>query len=70
MSFPVDVAIVGGCGRVGLPLSLAFVQRGVSVCAFDINAAVVATVAQGRMPFDEPGASALLERSVRPDGSP
>ncbi len=62
MPFAVDVVIVGGCGRVGLPLGLAFADRGLRVTLFDINPSAVASVAAGLLPFDEPGAAALLAR--------
>ena len=38
----VDVAIVGGCGHVGLPLGLAFASRGLNVSLYDLDAAAVA----------------------------
>jgi UDP-N-acetyl-D-mannosaminuronic acid dehydrogenase len=56
----VDVTIVGGCGRVGLPLGLAFASRGLRVALYDINQSAVAAVNSGEMPFDEPGAPELL----------
>ena len=62
--FSHDVVIVGGCGHVGLPLAIAFADRGARVVIFDISEAAVATVNAGRMPFDEPGAAPLLERAV------
>ena len=36
--FTIDVAVVGGCGHVGLPLGLAFADRGLDVTLFDVNA--------------------------------
>lgn len=62
MSFERDVVIVGGCGHVGLPLGLAFAQRGLQVALYDINQAAVDEVASGHMPFDEDGAQPVLER--------
>ena len=53
-----DVAIVGGCGHVGLPLGLAFAEAGLHVSLFDIDARAVALVNDGQMPFEEPGALA------------
>jgi UDP-N-acetyl-D-mannosaminuronic acid dehydrogenase len=61
--FPIDLVVVGGCGRVGLPLALAFAERGLEVGIFDINREAVALVNDGRLPFDEPGAGPVL-RSV------
>jgi UDP-N-acetyl-D-mannosaminuronic acid dehydrogenase len=62
MSFERDVVVVGGCGHVGLPLGLAFAERGLQVALYDINQAAVDEVASGRMPFDEDGAQPVLER--------
>ncbi|CAA9253382.1 MAG: UDP-glucose/GDP-mannose dehydrogenase [uncultured Acidimicrobiales bacterium] len=56
--------MIGGCGRVGLPLGLAFADRGLRVTLFDINPAAVADVAAGRLPFDEPGAAEVMARVV------
>ena len=53
--FPSDVVIIGGCGRVGLPFGVALASRGLSVRLYDLNAAAVATVNQGRMPFSRGG---------------
>jgi len=58
------VAIVGGCGHVGLPLGLVFAERGVRVALLDTDAEKVKEVNAGRMPFREEGADALLERVV------
>jgi UDP-N-acetyl-D-mannosaminuronic acid dehydrogenase len=62
--FTVDVAIVGGCGHVGLPLGLAFADAGLTVLLYDIKRAVVDQVTNGTMPFGEPGAGELLARVV------
>jgi len=56
----VDVAIVGGCGHVGLPLGIAFADRGLTVELVDINASAVDQVNQGVLPFAEPGAAEAL----------
>jgi UDP-N-acetyl-D-mannosaminuronic acid dehydrogenase len=55
-----DVTIVGGCGRVGLPLGLAFARCGLSVALYDVRAQAVDTVNTGRMPFIEPGSDEVL----------
>jgi UDP-N-acetyl-D-mannosaminuronic acid dehydrogenase len=54
------LAIVGGCGHVGLPLGLAFARQGHSVDLLDTWAERVALVNAGRMPFHEDGADELL----------
>ena len=64
MEFRRDVVIVGGCGHVGLPLGLAFADRGLQVALFDINEEAVEQVTRGIMPFAEDGADEVLERVV------
>ena len=64
MSGSSGVAIVGGCGHVGLPLGLAFASRGLDVTLYDVNEESVAKVNAGTMPFDEPGAPEVLARVV------
>jgi UDP-N-acetyl-D-mannosaminuronic acid dehydrogenase len=60
----VDVCVVGGCGRVGLPLGIALASRGLSVLLYDIDAAAVDRVNSGVMPFDEEGAAAPLAEAL------
>ncbi|HVE94888.1 MAG TPA: nucleotide sugar dehydrogenase [Acidimicrobiales bacterium] len=62
MPFTVDIAIVGGCGRVGLPLGLALADRGLSVVLYDRNAEAVDTVRAGKLPFAEAGAEEVMAR--------
>jgi UDP-N-acetyl-D-mannosaminuronic acid dehydrogenase len=57
-----DVVVVGGCGRAGLPLGMAFADRGLRVGLYDIDERAVATVRAGRMPFREERADELLPR--------
>jgi UDP-N-acetyl-D-mannosaminuronic acid dehydrogenase len=59
------LAIVGGCGHVGLPLALAFAAQGLSVDLLDTSAERVALVNSGRMPFHEDDAEPLLAESIR-----
>lgn len=57
-----NIVIVGGCGRVGLPLGLTLATRsGAFVTLLDIDAARVRSVNEGRMPFREEGADELLK---------
>ncbi len=55
-----DVTIVGGCGRVGLPLGLAFARCGLQVALYDVRPDVVDEVNAAHMPFVEPGAPEAL----------
>jgi UDP-N-acetyl-D-mannosaminuronic acid dehydrogenase len=63
-AFSRDVAIIGGCGRVGLPLGIAFADRGLRVTLLDINAAAVEQINRGTLPFREEGAARLLADAV------
>jgi UDP-N-acetyl-D-mannosaminuronic acid dehydrogenase len=62
--FEHDVVVIGGCGHVGLPLAIAFADRGARVVIYDVSESAVAGVNAGRLPFDEPGAGPVLERAV------
>jgi UDP-N-acetyl-D-mannosaminuronic acid dehydrogenase len=62
--FDRDVVVIGGCGHVGLPLAIAFADRGARVGIYDVSAAAVATVNSGELPFGEPGAAGVLRRVV------
>ncbi len=62
--FTRDAVIVGGCGRVGLPLGIALASRGLTVTLYDINAASVDVVNSGRLPFAEDGAAEPLAGAV------
>src|SRR5438093_1634132 len=55
-----SIAIVGGCGHVGLPLGIAFTRAGARVTLVDTDAERVAAVRAGRMPFLERGADQAL----------
>ncbi|MTD46206.1 nucleotide sugar dehydrogenase [Conexibacter sp. W3-3-2] len=56
-----DVAVIG-TGRVGLPLALAFADRGLNVLGVDRSPQILEAVRDGRMPFEEPGAPEVLQR--------
>src|SRR5947207_9041755 len=58
------LAIVGGCGHVGLPLGLAFARKGYQVDLVDTSPERVALVNAGKMPFHEDDADALLAQAV------
>ena len=59
-----DVVVVGGCGHVGLPLAIAFADRGLDVGIYDINEAAVKIVESGELPFQEPDAHEVLQRAL------
>ena len=61
-NFEVDVAVIGGAGHVGLPLSLMFAERGLSTTIIDIDAKKIESISAGVMPFHENGAPEMLKR--------
>lgn len=60
-----DVCIVGGCGHVGLPLGMAFADKGQNVALYDINEATINKVNDGIVPFKENGAEPVLKRVLK-----
>ncbi|HMS92578.1 MAG TPA: nucleotide sugar dehydrogenase [Candidatus Saccharibacteria bacterium] len=60
-----DICIIGGCGHVGLPLGLAFADKGKNVALFDINKKSIDKVNKGEMPFTEEGADELLPKVIK-----
>jgi UDP-N-acetyl-D-mannosaminuronic acid dehydrogenase len=49
---------------VGLPLALAFADRGANVAIYDVSETAVAAVNGGTMPFAEPGAEEVLANAL------
>jgi UDP-N-acetyl-D-mannosaminuronic acid dehydrogenase len=56
-----DVCVIG-CGRVGLPLLLAFADKGLKVAAVDIDDKILASIRNRQMPFEEPECQEVLEK--------
>jgi len=59
-----DLCVVGGCGHVGLPLSIAFASKGLRVCIYDVNQDALEIITRGNTPFLEEGADRLLKDTV------
>ncbi len=59
------LAIVGGCGHVGLPLGLAFARKGYQVDLIDTSTERVAMVNRAEMPFHEDDALPLLKDTIQ-----
>ncbi len=59
-----DLCVIGGCGHVGLPLSIAFALRGKRVTIYDIDSAAVQKVSQGELPFLEDGGESALRKAL------
>lgn len=62
--FAIDVAVIGGCGHVGLPLAVTLADAGLSVCIYDTNDVAVARVLSGDPPFMEDGLEPVLARTL------
>ncbi len=60
-----SVAIIGGCGHVGLPLGVKFALAGKKTYLVDINEAAVGQVSAGNFPFLESGGDEQLEAALR-----
>jgi UDP-N-acetyl-D-mannosaminuronic acid dehydrogenase len=58
------VAVVGGCGHVGLPLSIALAAHH-DVLVYDIDAEAAERVRRGQMPFKDQGAEEGLAAALR-----
>jgi UDP-N-acetyl-D-mannosaminuronic acid dehydrogenase len=56
-----DVSVIG-LGRVGLPLAISFADRGLRVLGIDNDPDRTGAVRDGRMPFEETGMQAVLDR--------
>ena len=55
-----DICVIGGAGRVGLPLSIAFAEKGKKVVMLDSNKNALATINSGIMTFLEEGCEEKL----------
>ncbi|GAA2019391.1 nucleotide sugar dehydrogenase [Nakamurella flavida] len=64
LEFTHDVVVVGGAGHVGLPLAIAFADRGAKVVIYDLSPTAVEGINSGRLPFLEPGAGPMLEAAL------
>jgi UDP-N-acetyl-D-mannosaminuronic acid dehydrogenase len=64
-SFEYDICTIGGCGHVGLPLSIMFASKGKKVCIYDINEEWISLVSKGIMPFKEEGAEEILKSVLK-----
>lgn len=58
------IAIIGGCGHVGIPLGLALADRNFTVNLLDINEKAVRELNSGKLPFIEEGAEDLLKKYI------
>jgi UDP-N-acetyl-D-mannosaminuronic acid dehydrogenase len=59
-----DICVLGGGGHAGLPLSIAFADKGKRVIISDKNKDILQTIGKGIMPFIEKGADKILKRVI------
>src|SRR5436190_14829740 len=64
---PYDVAVIGGAGHVGAPLSIVLADRGLRTLIYDLNRDAMKLLAQGTFPFVEDGGEEALA-TVLPTG--
>jgi len=62
--FSSDICVIGGCGRVGLPLAIAFADKGFDVLIHDLDKDRIEQVKSGVMPFLEEGCGEILSRVI------
>lgn len=60
-----DIAVVGGAGHVGIPLSLVLADRGLRTLIYDINKAALDQLRSGKLPFIEEDGEALLQKALQ-----
>lgn len=59
------IVVVGGCGHIGLPLSVALANAGFNVVAYDINQKNVDYALTGKMPFIEDNGDEQLSKALK-----
>ena len=59
------VVVIGGCGRLGLRLSLIAANKGHNVTAIDIDDERINEIKHGSLPFIEQGAEVYLEQALK-----
>lgn len=63
MNDPMRIAVVGGAGRAGLPLSLLLAEKGFQAIVIDNNMARLKMLETGEFPFVEEGGAELLQKA-------
>ena len=62
-----DVAVVGGAGHVGAPLSIVLADRGLRTLIVDLDEKALATIQAGSLPFVEEDGERLLRNALEQD---
>ena len=59
------ITVVGGCGHIGLPLSIILCNKGYDVIAYDINKKIFNDIKKGQMPFLENNGHQELKKAIK-----
>lgn len=59
-----SIAVIGGCGHVGLPLGIKLTLAGARTVLIDVDAKAVSTVNSGKLPFLERGGEEQLASAL------
>jgi len=59
------IAVIGGCGRLGLRVSLIAANKGHNVTVIDIDDERINEIKHGSLPFTEQGAEIYLEQAIK-----
>ena len=59
------VVVIGGCGRLGLRISLIAANKGHNVTSIDIDEEKINEIKHGSLPFVENGAEVYLEQALK-----
>tara|TARA_B100000963_G_scaffold289850_1_gene259468 strand:- start:1422 stop:2594 length:1173 start_codon:yes stop_codon:yes gene_type:complete len=59
------ITVVGGCGHIGLPLSIILCNKGYDVIAYDLNKEIFKDIKKGRMPFLENNGQIQLKKALK-----
>ena len=65
MKHNTDLSIIGGCGHIGLPLGLAFANKGLNVTLIDNNRNNVKLINKGICPYMEDNADTDLKKNLK-----
>jgi len=65
MKYNTDLSIIGGCGHIGLPLGLAFANKGLHVTLIDNNQNNVKLINNGICPYKEDNADVDLKKNLK-----
>ena len=60
-----NICVIGGCGHVGLPLSIQLANAGNNVSIYDVNKEAINLIKRGKMPFMEEGADQILKKVLK-----